>query len=145
MPNKNVNDVSFYNTKTVVDPTGNLCPIESSRDVPFDIKRIFYVYGVSDKDTRGQHAHYKTEQLLICLSGKVEVVCKDGLKESRFLLESPQQALYIPEMIWDEQVYRTEDSVLLVLSSTLYDPSDYIHDWDQFKRLKETTNENFNT
>jgi len=136
MPNKTVNDVSFYNTKTVVDPTGNLCPIEGSKDVPFDIKRVFYVYGVNDKDTRGQHAHYKTQQLLICLSGKVEVVCKDGLKESRFLLESPQQALYIPEMIWDEQVYRTSDSVLVVLSSTSYDPSDYIHDWDQFKRLK---------
>lgn len=137
MPVKTINDVSFYNTKTVVDPAGNLCPIEGTKNIPFEIKRVYYVYGVSDKNTRGKHAHYKTEQILICLSGKVEVVCKDGTKESRFLLESPQQALYIPEMIWDEQIYRTEESVLLVLANTPYEPNDYIHDWNQFKKIKE--------
>ena len=131
-----IDDVKFYNTKTVVDQDGNLCPIESGSDVPFDIKRIFYVYGVRDEKLRGNHAHYKTQQVLICLSGKVEVICKDESKTVRYLLESPQQALYIPEMIWDEQIYRTESSVLLVLSNTLYNPSDYIHDFEQFKRLR---------
>lgn len=137
MPIRTINDVSLYNTKTVVDPAGNLCPIEGTKNIPFEIKRVYYVYGVSDKNIRGKHAHYKTEQILICLSGKVEVVCKDGTKESRFLLESPQQALYIPEMIWDEQIYRTEESVLLVLANTHHEPNDYIHDWNQFKKLKE--------
>ena len=132
-----VDDVNFYNTKTIVDANGNLCPLESNCNVPFDIKRIFYVYGVRDEELRGQHAHYKTQQLLVCLSGKVEVICKDESKTARYLLESPQQALYIPEMIWDEQVYRTEQSVLLVLSNTKYDPSDYIHDFEQFKRLRK--------
>ena len=63
-------------------------------------------------------------------------MCKDGDRQVRYLLESPQQAVYIPEMIWDEQIYRTDQSVLLVLSNTSYDPSDYIHDFDQFKRLR---------
>tara|TARA_R110001592_G_scaffold5488_3_gene30216 strand:+ start:745 stop:1167 length:423 start_codon:yes stop_codon:yes gene_type:complete len=134
-----INDIKFYNAKSFIENNGNLIPIESTKDVPFDIKRIFYVFGVHDKDLRGCHAHYKTEQVLICLSGKVEVVCKDSFRESKFLLESPQQALYVPQMIWDEQIYRSEDSVLLVLSSTSYDPDDYIHDWEKFKRLKEDT------
>jgi len=131
-----VDDVIFYNTKTILNESGILCPIESGKDIPFDIKRVFYVYGVGNRETRGKHAHHKTKQLLICLSGKVEVVCKDKNKSVKFLLESPQQALYIPEMIWDEQVYYTESSVMLVLSSTLYNPDDYIHDLEEFKRLK---------
>jgi dTDP-4-dehydrorhamnose 3,5-epimerase-like enzyme len=133
-----VDDVKFYNNKAIVDKNGNLVPLESSRDVPFDIKRVFYVYGVYDEKPRGEHAHYKTQQVLICLSGKVEVVCKDGEREYRYLLESPQQALFIPEMIWDEQVYRSESSVLLVLSNTHYDPADYIHDFDQFKKIRSS-------
>mgnify|MGYP003638775825 FL=1 len=89
---------------------------------------------------RGKHAHYKTEQVLICVHGKVEVLVNDGEKEKKYLLESPQQALYIPEMIWDEQVYLTEDTVLLVLSNLKYDPNDYIHDFKKFKKIKHNEN-----
>ena len=129
-------DVKFFNTRTMVEPDGNLVPIESNYDIPFPIKRVFYVYGVKNQDDRGKHAHYKTKQVLICVHGKVEVLVNDGLKEKKYLLESPQQALYIPEMIWDEQIYLSEDTVLLVLSNTNYDTSDYIEDYDEFKRLK---------
>ncbi len=101
----------FFNNKTVVDETGNLTPIEQSKDVPFEIQRIFYVYGVRSENLRGKHAHHKTKQLLVCLNGKIDVICKDGINEVRYLLESPQQAVLIPEMIWDEQIYRSEDSV----------------------------------
>lgn len=130
-------DVKFIDIRTIVDDNGNLVPIESGQSVPFDIKRVFYVYGVRDEEKRGNHAHHTTQQVLICLHGKVEVIVKDGKKEMRYLLESPQQALYIPEMIWDEQVYRTEETALLVLSNTHYDPSDYIHDFETFKKMKE--------
>jgi len=136
MGKTNIDDVIFFNNKTIVDQNGNLTPIEAKKDVPFDIKRIFYVYGVRDEDRRGKHAHYKTKQLLICLNGKIDVICKDGKKEVRYLLESPQQAVMIPEMIWDEQIYRTEDSVLLAISNTMYDKSDYISDFEEFKKLK---------
>jgi dTDP-4-dehydrorhamnose 3,5-epimerase-like enzyme len=139
--NITVDDVKFLDVRTVVDSNGNLIPIESNQDIPFEIKRVFYVYGVRDEERRGKHAHYNTQQVLICLHGKVEVIVKDGLKEKRYLLESPQQALYIPEMIWDEQVYRSEETALLVLSNTRYDPSDYIHNFESYKLMK-AKNEN---
>ena len=132
-----IEDVLFYNMRTVIDPDGNLVPIESNYDLPFPIKRIFYVYGVRDEGVRGLHAHFKTKQLLICVNGKVEVTCKDGENERKYLLESPQQGLFIPEMIWDEQIYRSEDAVLLVLSNTKYEPKDYIHDFEEFKKIKK--------
>lgn len=135
-----VDDIMFYNMRTIVDEDGNLVPLESSHDVPFAIKRIFYVYGVRDSNTRGCHAHYKTKQLLICISGKIEVICKDGVKTKKFLLESPQQALYVPEMIWDEQIYRTENSILLSLCNTRYNPADYIHDFQEFEKIKRDRN-----
>jgi dTDP-4-dehydrorhamnose 3,5-epimerase-like enzyme len=132
-----IDDVKFFNIKTFVAPDGNLVPIESNKDIPFEIERVFYVYGVKNQDDRGKHSHYKTKQILMCLNGKVEVMVHDGKNENRYLLESPQQALYIPEMIWDEQKYLTEDSVLLVLSNMEYTPEDYIHDFEEFKKMKK--------
>ena len=131
-----LDDVKFFNLRTMVEPDGNLVPIESGVNIPFIIKRVFYVYGVKDQNDRGKHSHHKTEQVLICLNGKIEVLCDDGDKKQKYLLESPQQALYIPPMIWDEQNYLTEDSVLLVLCNTNYDINDYIENYDEFKRLK---------
>ena len=133
-------DVKFFNTRTMVEPDGNLVPIEANHDIPFPIKRVFYVYGVKNQDDRGKHSHYKTKQVLICVHGKVEVLVNDGLKEKKYLLESPQQALYIPEMIWDEQIYLSEDTVLLVLSNMKYNPKDYIHDFETFKKIKQNEN-----
>ncbi len=135
-----LDDVKFYNLKTIVASDGNLVPIESNKDLPFNIQRVFYVYGVKNQDDRGKHSHYKTKQILICLNGKVEVMVHDGKNENRYLLESPQQALYIPELIWDEQKYLTDDTVLLVLSNVEYMPSDYIHDFEEFKKLKNENN-----
>jgi len=131
-----LNDVLFYNMRTIIEDDGNLVPIESNFDIPFPIKRIFYVYGVRDADIRGRHAHHKTKQLLICIHGKIEVLCDDGKNKKKYLLESPQQGLLIPEMIWDEQKYLSEDSVLLVITNTKYELNDYIHDFEEFKRLK---------
>lgn len=135
--NITLEDVKFFNLKTIVDIDGNLVPIESGIDISFEIKRVFYVYGVKDQNNRGKHSHYKTKQVLICLNGKIEVLCDDGDKKQKYLLESPQQALYIPSMIWDEQTYLTEDSVLLVLANTKYDKNDYIIDLKKFKELKK--------
>lgn len=131
----NVDGVLLYNMRTIFDEDGNITPIESNYDLPFHIKRVFYVYGVEDQQVRGKHAHFKTKQLLICLNGEIEVICKDGLNEKKFLLNSKHQGLYIPEMIWDEQIYKQKDSLLLALSNTKYDPSDYIHDYEEFKKL----------
>ena len=135
-----INDVKLLNLKTFIEPDGNLVPVESKHDIPFDIKRIFYVYGVQNQDDRGKHSHYKTKQILICLNGEVEVVCDDGEQRKIYRLTKPHQAIYIPEMIWDEQRYLSEDSVLLVLSNTYYDPEDYIEDYDEFIKIKKNEN-----
>ena len=131
-----ISDVKLFNLRNFIEPDGNLVPIESNRDIPFDIKRVFYVYGVKNQDDRGKHSHYKTKQVLICLSGKIDVIVDDGTHRKKYRLSKPNQALYIPEMIWDEQVYESEESVLLVLANTKYNINDYIEDYEKFKELK---------
>ena len=131
-----IENVKLINLKTFIDSEGSLVPIESGLSIPFKIKRVFYVFEVHDQKDRGEHSHYKTEQVLICLNGKVKVLCDDGKNRKKWVLDKPNQALYIPNLIWDEQIYLTSGSVLLVLANTNYDPSDYIEDYDEFKRLK---------
>ena len=109
---------------------------ELATDKNYIEERVFYVFDVHDQKDRGEHSHHKTEQVLICLSGKVKVLCDDGKNTKQWVLNKPTQALYIPNLIWDEQIYLTSDSVLLVLANTNYDSSDYIESYDEFKRLK---------
>ena len=116
-----------------VEDNGTLTPIEGD-ELPFSIERVFYIHDVPVGDVRGCHAHFKTEQLLLCLHGKVEVICKDGMNKKRFVLDSPQKGLYIPPLIWDEQIYG-EDAVLVSLCSTPYISSDYISEYDEYTRL----------
>ena len=135
-----INDVKRFNLKFFDESDGRLTPVEFHKDVPFKVKRMFYVFGVHNQNDRGKHSHYKTKQLLISINGAIDVKCDDGIGGVRtWKLSKPWNALYIPEMIWDEQKYMSEDSVLLVLSNTHYDSNDYIEDYDEFKRL---TNEN---
>lgn len=132
-----INEVKKINLKSFDEPDGRLVPVEFDKDVPFEVKRMFYVFGVHNQDDRGKHSHYKTKQLLISIAGSVSVKCDDGMGGVRhYLLDKPYKALYIPEMIWDEQIYTDKDSVLLVLSNTSYDMSDYIEDYEEFKGLK---------
>ena len=129
-------DIKLISLKTFIDSEGSLVPIESGLSIPFKIKRVFYIFEVHDQKDRGEHSHYKTEQVLICLNGKVKVLCDDGKNRKEWVLDKPNQALYIPNLIWDEQIYLTPDSVLLVFANTHYDESDYITDYEEFKRLK---------
>tara|TARA_B110000196_G_C21062750_1_gene623253 strand:+ start:548 stop:964 length:417 start_codon:yes stop_codon:yes gene_type:complete len=131
-----IDDVKLISLKTFIEPDGNLVPIEGNIDIPFLINRVFYVFGVKDQNDRGKHSHHKTKQILICLKGKVTVVCDDGKNKQTWVLDKPNKALYIPEMIWDEQLYSTPDTVLLVLSNTKYDINDYIEDYEYYKELK---------
>ena len=135
-----LDDVKKFTLKTFTEPDGNLIPIEFDKDISFDVKRMFYVYDVHDQNDRGKHSHHKTKQILIAINGGVTVICDDGKKRRNYVLNEPNKALLIPEMIWDEQVYHSESSVLLVLSNTNYDVNDYIEDYDEFKRLKNESN-----
>ena len=93
-----ISDVKLISLRTFIEPDGNLVPIENT-DIPFNVRRIFYVFGVKDQNDRGRHSHHKTKQVLICLQGRVKVNCDDGRNRKQWILDDPKKALYIPEMI----------------------------------------------
>lgn len=117
------------------DERGHLVIVEGMKDIPFDIKRIFYIYG-SDADViRGQHANRKTEFVLINVAGQSKVKVKDGKgNEAVFALNRPHTGIYLPTMVWKDMYEFSADSVLLVLASEHYDPDEYIRDYDSFVR-----------
>lgn len=125
----------IINFKDFGDERGKLVVIEGSINVPFEIKRVFYIYG-SDKDViRGQHANKESEFVLINVSGASKVRITDGQEEIVVELNKPMMGVYIPNMIWKDMYDFSEDSVLLVLASTHYDGKEYIRDFDEYLRL----------
>ena len=118
------------------DERGHLVIVEGMKDIPFEIKRIFYIYGSGENVVRGQHANRESEFILINVAGKSKVRVKDGKgNEAVFCLNRPHTGLYIPPMIWKDMYDFSEDSVLLVLTNTHYDGKEYIRDYEEF--LKE--------
>lgn len=117
------------------DERGKMVVVEGLKDIPFEIKRIFYIYG-SDADViRGQHANRKSEFVLINVAGKSKVKVLDGLgNESIFCLNRPHTGIYLPRMVWKDMYDFSSDSVLLVLSSEYYDPQEYIRDYAEFEK-----------
>ena len=118
------------------DERGHLVIVEGGQDVPFDIKRIFYIYGSDSNVVRGQHANLKSKFVLINVAGKSKVKVKDGLgNEAVFSLNRPHTGIYLPQMVWKDMYDFSEDSVLLVLSSEHYDPEEYIRDYNKFVEI----------
>ena len=117
------------------DPRGHLVVVEGEQDIPFVVKRIFYMYG-SDRDVvRGQHANRRSEFVLINVSGQSKIRVDDGLgNEAVFSLNRPHTGIYLPPMIWKDMYDFSPDSILLVLSSEHYDAEEYIRDHDEFVR-----------
>ena len=117
------------------DHRGSLVALEAMKNIPFDIKRVYYIFG-SDSDTpRGFHAHKQLQQVAICVAGKCRMVLDDGHKKEEVWLDSPNKGLLIGNNVWREMHDFSKDCILLVLASELYDESDYIRDYDAF--LKE--------
>ena len=129
----NMNLVKMLEFPQRGDERGHLVIAEGTIDVPFEIKRLFYIYG-SDKDViRGQHANRKTEFVLINVSGTSKVRVKDGEgNEAIFCLNRPHTGIYLPTMVWKDMYDFSEDSVLLVIASEHYDPEEYIRSYDDF-------------
>lgn len=125
----------IINFKQHGDDRGHLVVIEGNKDVPFDVKRVFYIYGSSNDVVRGQHANRKTEFVLINVSGTSKVKIDDGVEQNVIELNEPHMGVYIPTMVWKDMYDFSEDSVLLVLASEPYDSSEYIRDYSEF--LKE--------
>lgn len=118
------------------DERGHLVIVEGMKDIPFDIKRIFYIYGSDSNVVRGQHANRESEFILINVAGTSKVKTKDGKgNETIFSLNRPHTGIYIPKMVWKDMYDFSEDSILLCLASTHYDDSEYIRDYDEFVRI----------
>ena len=117
------------------DERGNLVVVEGSMDIPFDIQRVFYIYGSDNEVVRGQHANRKSEFVLINVSGTSKVRVDNGFEEEIIELNRPRMGLYLPTMLWKDMYDFSEDSVLLVLANTHYDGSEYIRDYEEY--LKE--------
>ena len=118
------------------DERGHLVVVEGLKDIPFDIKRIFYIYGSDADVVRGQHANRRTEFVLINVAGTSKVRVRDGKgNEVLYSLNRPHTGIYLPCMIWKDMFEFSEDSVLLVLASEHYDSDEYIRDYDEFVRI----------
>lgn len=118
------------------DERGHLVVVEGMQDIPFDIKRIFYIYGSDSTVVRGQHANKRSEFVLINVSGQCKVKVKDGKgNEAVFLLNRPHTGIYLPRMMWKDMYDFSEDSVLLCLSSEHYDGTEYIRNYDEFVEI----------
>ncbi len=128
-----VEDCRIIELPKVTDPRGNLTFIEGARHVPFDIRRVFYLYDVPTGADRGAHAHRALHQCLICLAGSFDVSLDDGRRSLRVRLNRPWRALHIPPMIWAAEVDFNPGSVCMVLASALYDEKDYYRDYDEFR------------
>ena len=129
----NMNKVKMLSFKQNGDERGHLVVIEGNKDVPFDIKRIFYIYGSDPNVIRGQHANRETEFVLVNVAGKSKVKVYDGKgTEAIFILNRPHTGIYLPTMVWKDMYDFSEDSVLLVLASEAYNPNEYIRNYDEF-------------
>ena len=114
------------------DERGQLVAIEGLKDVPFSVKRVYYIYDTLPGVRRGFHAHKQLEQALVCVHGSCKVLLDDGSDKETVVLDKPGEGLYITNAIWREMFDFSEDAVLLVLASEYYDESDYIRDYEAF-------------
>lgn len=129
--------VKMIDLPRITDPRGNLSVVQGGSHIPFDIRRVFYLYDVPGGATRGGHAHHREQQVLIAVSGSFDVELDDGHDKMRVTLNRPFRGVLIPPGVWRELDNFSSGSVCLTLSSIDYDESDYIRDYETFKRLSE--------
>lgn len=125
-------DVELLEFPRVTDPRGNLSFIQGGDHLPFDIRRVFYLYDVPGGAMRGGHAHYCEQQVLIALSGSFDVTLDDGRDKMRITLNRPFRGVLVPPLVWRELDNFSSGSVCLTLSSIEFDESDYIRGYDDF-------------
>jgi dTDP-4-dehydrorhamnose 3,5-epimerase-like enzyme len=120
------------------DSRGSLVALETHKTVPFDIKRVYYIFGTQAGVSRGFHAHRALQQVAVCVTGKCRMVLDDGQRREEVWLDSPTRGLLIGDLVWREMHDFSSDCVLLVLASEHYDETDYIRNFDEFKKALNT-------
>ena len=127
--------IKLIEFKNLGDERGNLVSFEANKNIPFEIKRVYCIYATKQNVVRGLHAHKTLKQVAIALKGSCKFVLDDGLKREEILLDIPTHGLLIDSCTWREMHDFSEDCVLMVLASQLYDESDYIRDYKEFQCL----------
>ena len=130
--------MSILDFNNMIDGTGKLVSLESKKNIPFEIKRVFYIFGTNEQSKRGSHAHYNTKQYLISISGSCEICLDNGKGEKKnYKLDSPNKGLFQDAMIWGNMFNFSSDNVLLVLANTHFSEKDYIRDYKQFLEIQK--------
>lgn len=132
-----VYDCTVLELPKLENAAGNITPINSGINVPFEISRVYYLYDVPGGASRGGHAHKELEQLIVAASGSFDVILDDGLNRRTIHLNRPYFGLLMPRLIWRELVNFSSGGICLVLASQIYCPDDYIRDHDELIRVKE--------
>ena len=124
------------------DSRGQLIALEEFKDIPFRIKRVYYMYDTEDGFVRGKHAHKNLEQILVCIHGSCKIKLDNGREQKIVPLEKPYEGLYVPSNVWREMYDFSPDAVLMVLASDVYDEKDYIRDYDEFLKCVKENGDN---
>lgn len=119
----------------ILDRRGNLSFIEEDNHIPFDIKRVFWIYDVPGGEKRGGHAYKQSEEFIVALSGSFDVTLDDGKTREVVHLNRSYNGLFVPKMVWRELSNFSTNSVAMILSSTYYDPDDYIRNYNDFRKI----------
>lgn len=125
-------EIAKYKFKENKAPGGTLVSLEDKKELPFAVKRVYYLYGLDGNSVRGRHAHRTLQQLLVCLCGSCKLSLDNGSERQEFLLDNPAEGVLISAGMWREIYGCSSDTVLLVLASEIYDEEDYIRDYDEF-------------
>lgn len=136
MKNTSVFDCGIISLPKVGDRSGHITSLNNQKEVPFDIKRVFYLYDIPGGESRGAHAHRTCHQLLVSVSGAFEVLLDDGKTKRKVQVNMPNMGLHVPPGIWASENNFSSGSICLVLASEEYLAEDYIRDYEEFVRLK---------
>lgn len=131
-----VADCEIINLPKIPNGAGNITVIENNITIPFEVKRVYYLYDVPMGSERGGHGHYKLQQYIVALSGSFTFVLDDGVCTKEFFLNDPSKALYIKSGIWREIKNFSSGSICLVLASDIYSENDYLRDYNEFLKYK---------
>ena len=124
--------IKIVSFKSLGDERGSLIALEGNKSVPFDIKRVYYIFGTKEGVSRGFHAHLNLKQVVVCVKGSCRFVLDNGMQKEEIILDDATKGLLIEDLIWREMYDFSPDCVLMVLASEYYDESDYIREYDDF-------------
>lgn len=133
-------DCSLIELPIIKNRAGNITPVHSLKNIPFDIERIFYIYDIPSGEKRGMHAHKHCHEILIATSGSFEVELDDGTNKRTVLLNRPMHGLYIPPGVWATEKEYSSGAICLALASETYDSNDYINTYSEFKKYRQSEN-----